>query len=517
MILLGPLVLAGIITAIVLAVRSAARQDASIPSSVPRSDAAAGTRRSVSSAALSDMLHGWVADGLLSADQAVAILDHESVAAAPAPGRRVRAPGPPRRIPLFAEALGYLGGVLALTGLTLLIANYWPDLSTSMRLALSFVATLALVGAGALVHEHVDAALARLRWFLWTLSSATAALFTGVLMVDVLDVDTASLVVAACAGVVAVENGILWWWRDRPVQELLFLVASIVGAATFVGALTNSGAGGLTAWLLAAMVLTAGLRGITPQPLIPHVVGTVAIVVGAFVTVSEWMGAGLLLVTATVGLLLLLATLPQLTMGTLQRVVLVVVAGMAALQGIPPTLVHFADEAGGLTGIVTWAIGGLVMVAGARRLLRAPIVAEIVGGLALIGGAALTATQWPAFAPLFGLATVLTLLVIGTRPGRVLYSLLGSLGLLINVPWAIARFFPGEGRAPLLILVSGAVIIAVAVMLARQGDRFRTELTLRAPEEVGTEAVTTSADEAAPVVRPLTGADVGDRELRRPR
>jgi len=90
--------------------------------------------------------------------------------------------------------------VLALTGLTLLIANYWPDLSTSMRLALSFVATLALVGAGALVHEHVDAALARLRWFLWTLSSATAALFTGVLMVDVLDVDSAAFVVAACAG-----------------------------------------------------------------------------------------------------------------------------------------------------------------------------------------------------------------------------------------------------------------------------------------------------------------------------
>ncbi len=153
------------------------------------------------------------------------------------------------------------------------------------------------------------------------------------------------------------------------------------------------------------------------------------------------------------------------------------------------------------------------MVAGARRLLRAPIVAEIVGGLALIGGAALTATQWPAFAPLFGLATALTLLVIGTRPGRVLYSLLGSLGLLINVPWAIARFFPGEGRAPLLILVSGALIIAVAVMLARQGDRFRTELTLRAPDE----APTTSADDAAPIERPLTGAEMGDRELRRPR
>jgi hypothetical protein len=122
------------------------------------------------------------------------------------------------------------------------------------------------------------------------------------------------------------------------------------------------------------------------------------------------------------------------------------------------------------------------MALGAHRLLRAPIATETIGGLGLIGGAALTGTQWPSFAPLFGLATAVVLLVIGMMPGRVLYSLLGSLGLLVNVPWAIGRFFPGEGRAPLLILVSGALIIAVAVLLARQGGRMRTELRSNAPD-----------------------------------
>jgi hypothetical protein len=494
MILLGPLVLVGIIVAIVLAVqrgthhddtarlRSSSLPTSSLPSSVrDGSRPGARTRRP---AALSDMLDRWVAEGLLTATQAHAIVEHErSAVGVPAVRRQATASGPGRRVPAYAEALGYLGGMLALAGLTLLVANYWPDMSTSIRLALSLVTSIVLVGAGALVHEHIDPALARLRWFLWTLASATAAVFTGVLMIATLEVDTAALVVAACAATVAFTSGLLWWGRDRPVQEFLVLGATIVSAATFVTAMTNGGLGGLTAWVLAAIVLAVGLRGLTPQPIIPHVVGTVALMVGAFVTVSTWMGAGALFVLATAAGLLLLAALPQLTMDLLQRIVLIMVGTFGALWGLPITLGYFGSEAGGATGLATWAVGAVLMAVGARRLLRAPIVAEVIGGLALIGGAALTAASWPSFAPLFGLATAVTLLMIGMLPGRVLYSLLGSLGLLINVPWTISTFFPGEGRAPLLILVSGVVIVVVAVLLARQGDRLRTELTMRPPDE----------------------------------
>lgn len=483
MVLLGPLVLVGIIVAIVLAVQRGTRHDTPrLPMSSRDDSPSAG--RSRRPAALSDMLDRWVAEGLLTPDQAVAIAEHErSTLAAPAPGRTAPTPAPPRRIPAYSEALGYLGGVLALAGLTLLVANYWPEMSTSIRLVLSLVTTIVLVGAGALIHEHIDPALTRLRWFLWMLASATAAVFTGVVMIATLDVDTPALVVAACAATVAFTSGLLWWGHDRPVQEFLFLGAAIVSAATFVTALATSGFGGLTAWLLAAIVLAVGLRGLTPQPMIPHVVGTVAVMVGAFVTVSTWMGAGALFVLATTGGLLLLAALPQLTMDVLKRIVLIVVGAFGALQGVPMTLGYFGSEAGGATGLATWAVGGVLMAVGARRLLRAPIMAEVVGGLALIGGAALTATTWPDFAPLFGLATAVTLLVIGMLPGRVIYSLLGSLGLLINVPWAISTFFPGEGRAPLLILVSGVVIVVVAVLLARQGDRLRAELTIRPPDK----------------------------------
>ena len=79
-------------------------------------------------------------------------------------------------------------------------------------------------------------------------------------------------------------------------------------------------------------------------------------------------------------------------------------------------------------------------------------------------------------ATLAGLVVAVVLLAVGTSPGRVMASMLGLASLLIYVPWSIGWFFPGEGRAPLLIAVSGLLIVGAAVILARMGDRFRREL-----------------------------------------
>ena len=202
MMALGPLVLVGIVVAIVLAVQRGARHDDVPPRITASPRAALGVGRTAPPAAeLSDTLDRWVADGLLSAGQADAILEHErSAVTVPAPDRHAGHSAPARRIPAYAEALGYLGGVLALAGLTLLVASYWADMSTLFRLALSLVTTVALVGGRRARPRARRSGPARLRWFLWTLSSATAAVFTGVLMIDGLEVDTPAMVVAACAG-----------------------------------------------------------------------------------------------------------------------------------------------------------------------------------------------------------------------------------------------------------------------------------------------------------------------------
>jgi len=55
-------------------------------------------------------------------------------------------------------------------------------------------------------------------------------------------------------------------------------------------------------------------------------------------------------------------------------------------------------------------------------------------------------------------------------------SFIGAGSLLIYVPWSIAHFFPGEGRAPLLIAVSGVLIVGGALFLARSARRLSSEL-----------------------------------------
>jgi hypothetical protein len=157
-------------------------------------------------------------------------------------------------------------------------------------------------------------------------------------------------------------------------------------------------------------------------------------------------------------------------------VIAAVLGGIVCLQAVPSALGYFALDAGLATGLATWLIGAGLVYVGGLSVIRVPVLAEIAGGLAMIGGAALTGVQFHGFAPLFGIVTAIGLVGLGMLPGRVLMSVLGSLGLLINVPWAIGWYFPGEGRAPLLILVSGVLVIAVAVLLTRMGDRFRHEL-----------------------------------------
>ena len=150
-----------------------------------------------------------------------------------------------------------------------------------------------------------------------------------------------------------------------------------------------------------------------------------------------------------------------------------VLGAVAMLIVGPQTVTWFGQGAGLLTGATVWVLGACLVVMAAEHWVRNPHTVEIAGGLLIVAGAAVTAMQSEDFGTVFGLLTAVALLAVGTMPDRVLLSLAGSLGLLVNVPWSINHFFPGEGRAPLLILVSGVVIVGVAVLLTRMGGRFR--------------------------------------------
>lgn len=197
---------------------------------------------------------------------------------------------------------------------------------------------------------------------------------------------------------------------------------------------------------------------------------------GAIMTASAWQAFGLPFVVGNSLALLAIAVAPRMAPSGAHRRLCAVFGGLAFVSVGPGTIGYFAGEAGFATGVTVWAVGSIILAIGVAGQVRVPTIVEVIGGVVLLGGAAITAMQWTGFAPIFGVVTAAGLIVLGMLPGRVLLSVVGSVGMLVNVPWAIGWFFPGDGRAPLLILISGALILVLAVFLSRQRGRFRREL-----------------------------------------
>lgn len=424
-------------------------------------------------------LEWWTVAGLITAEQAVRIMEQEKAwavsAAAPAPSTPVTAP---RRLSAIVEGLGYIGGILTLVGAVLLIGRYWDDMSAVARLALGVGSAVALLVAGLLVAE-TEPALIRLRWVLWTLSTAAAALTVGITMADSIDDVRGATVSLAVAGIVAVENGALWRGRVRPIQQALFLVALpvVTGSATSIvlGEDAPMAAIGVVVALTGVGLLVAGITHRTVVPALTEGIGSASVVVGVMMSIDTWRGAGFLTALVAVTALLVLALAPRPVIGRNERLVIGLVAVVGLWQVVPATIVHFAQRAGLATGLVVAAVGVIVLDAGRRRVVAVPLLVTLVGGSAIVGGLAVTAAQSVGFATISGLLVALALIGLGTRPGWAVMSVFGAIGLLVNVPWAISWFFPGEGRAPLLIAVAGLLIIGTAVLLAGQRGRIRDE------------------------------------------
>ena len=214
---------------------------------------------------LHDLLRRWVADGLIDAGQADRIEAAEAVRRAPAgpPGTAGPLRGPGQRRGLVVEALGYLGGALAVVAGFIAVDQLWPRIPTSAELAFAAGGTVALLGAGAAIRMDNNPPLRRLRSVLWLMSTASLAAFMGVLAAQVWDLRGISVGVAMAAASTAYATAL--WWRTRaPLQHL----AMFASAAVLVGTgIAQAGPGlrdwapGLGVWGLSALWAAAVYRG----------------------------------------------------------------------------------------------------------------------------------------------------------------------------------------------------------------------------------------------------------------
>jgi hypothetical protein len=199
-----------------------------------------------------------------------------------------------------AEALGYIGGVLAVVAGFIAVTELWPDITSGAQLAFAAAGTIALGAAAALVRAGDSPALRRLRSVLWLLSTACLVAFVGVLADQIWHFSPGDTTLVATA--VATPYAAVLWWRTRaPLQHL----AMFAGAATVVGTGIASVAPGLHTWLpglgvwvLSAAWAAAAHRGYLAPRNVGYLAAGIGLLIGAQLTMHVAAGHVLALVTA---------------------------------------------------------------------------------------------------------------------------------------------------------------------------------------------------------------------------
>ena len=247
----------------------------------------------------------WVADGIITAEQATRMRADLTVPLMVPSGGLPAAIPRTSRAALVTEALGYLGGVIILVALGLVIGNLWDELSVGVRLALVGVVTVLLLVAGALIPARLGATGARLRSVLWLASSAALAAF---LALGASEWDGwADETQAMCAALgTALYSAVLWWAHRHLLQHVAVFVPLLIGVATGVSMLPDAGALlGLAVWGVSAAWFALAWGGVIPGRQVGTVLGAIGMVVGAATLVDE--GWGVVLALATVSALVGLA------------------------------------------------------------------------------------------------------------------------------------------------------------------------------------------------------------------
>jgi hypothetical protein len=380
----------------------------------------------------------------------------------------------PRRIAVAAEALAYLGGALGVLGLVLLAIESWDDFSLFTRLALAGLTAGVLAFGGLVLSDDREPSAVRLRQFMWLGASAAVGVVAWVVGVEWLDAASDPRRVLVVSLAVAASSGLFWWWRTGVVQHVVGLAAAVTAVGAASHELWDLGVAGAAIWVAGTFCLVVALTLESPGNWLTGTIGGTAAVVGSLYAAQEWPGPALLVAAATAASLLLLAAMFVGRNEAPLQVGLTVVGIVGLVQSVPPAVAHFADQAGVNTGLVISIIGALLVLAGFSDLSIGGAATTAIGAIAALAGAAVTGVESADFATVYGSALAVLLVAAGTTPGHIAVSVVGLAGLVGFVPWGIARFFPGETRAPFIVLVVGLLVAGSGMILrwiSRRGVR----------------------------------------------
>lgn len=184
------------------------------------------TRERTTDARLREQLERWRGVGLIDTATEEAIEAFEATRVTPDGGRAVRTE---RRIPLVAEAIGYLGTALAAAAVLTLLIDVWNTWSDVARAVVIGAVTVAALGGGWLLRRATEPAIGRLSTFLLGIGTGGVALTTVFTLDEVVNMAD-DMIAAQIAGGVALAVAIpLYLTTRRGLQQV-----AVLGAASML-------------------------------------------------------------------------------------------------------------------------------------------------------------------------------------------------------------------------------------------------------------------------------------------
>ena len=122
-------------------------------------------------------------------------------------------------------------------------------------------------------------------------------------------------------------------------------------------------------------------------------------------------------------------------------------------------------------GLALWALGIVWATAAWRRFIPPAAIGFPLGVILTLVGAGIIGGRYDWIGPILGLVTAAAWTTIGIRSNEVLALAPGLVGIFVFLPWSLGRFFGDSLGAPVIIMLSGAVLLAVVVVLWRRRGR----------------------------------------------
>jgi hypothetical protein len=147
-----------------------------------------------------------------------------------------------------------------------------------------------------------------------------------------------------------------------------------------------------------------------------------------------------------------------------QQAVTMAAAAMAAAAAL--VYLDLPDQA---IGLGPWLVGIAWALLGWAGRTRPSRVGQTAGSAMAVLGAMMTASSDAG--TVLTLATLVLLVAAALRLGDPLLLGVAAIGVVINVPAAVARWFPGSVGVPVALLVVGLLVVLVAVVMSRRDRR----------------------------------------------